>query len=560
MSETKITANKKAVIYCRVSTKEQVDEGNSLISQERLCREYALKEGFDIIEVFIEKGESAKTAKRKELNRLLTFCTTKKDSIQAVIAYKVDRISRNMTDYSNIKVRLKKWGVVIKSVTEFFEDTPAGRFMENIIANVGQFDNDVRTERSIGGMKEATQEGRYVWTAPLGYSNAKVDGKSTIVPNSTAPLIREVFERIALRIESTNAIRLKMAEEGLVNKKGAPVTCSNFFHLLRNPLYKGKIKKFGQVYQGTFDPIVAEELFDEVQMILKGKMNKVKHYVRENPDFPLRRFVTNMDGKQLTGYWSQGKRLKYPYYSFHLPGTTIRKEMLEQKFKDLLARYTFDSTQLKVMRNYLIKHFIKRQSIHSSDRGTIEKRVAEIDSQIDNLIKLESAGSISTVIFTDRVRKLDTESQELKSLLRKREINDVNITQLLAFATEVLKKPYMLWEKAPLATQKRLQVFDFPDGLIFDGVDFRTPKVCSIFKVKELIDSQVFSRVSSKYTGKNTLYKTNLPPSGQMLLNNKVFWEEVVSNLLDLKCIIAGKPQKSSDESLEDEYELIGAD
>ncbi|HJP64208.1 MAG TPA: recombinase family protein [Mucilaginibacter sp.] len=197
MSETKITANKKAVIYCRVSTKEQVDEGNSLISQERLCREYALKEGFDIIEVFIEKGESAKTAKRKELNRLLTFCTTKKDSIQAVIAYKVDRISRNMTDYSNIKVRLKKWGVVIKSVTEFFEDTPAGRFMENIIANVGQFDNDVRTERSIGGMKEATQEGRYVWTAPLGYSNAKVDGKSTIVPNSMAPLIREVFERIA---------------------------------------------------------------------------------------------------------------------------------------------------------------------------------------------------------------------------------------------------------------------------------------------------------------------------------------------------------------------------
>ena len=239
MTEITANSNKKAVIYCRVSTKEQVDEGNSLVSQERLCRGYALKEGYEIVEVFIEKGESAKTAKPKELNRLLTFCTTKKDNAHAVIAYKVDRISRNMTDYSNIKVRLKKWGVVIKSVTEFFEDTPAGRFMENIIANVGQFDNDVRSERSMGGMKEATQEGRYVWMAPVGYSNVKVNGKCTIAQNEMAPLIREVFERIALRIDSTDAIRIRMFGKGLVNRKGGPVTRSNFFHLLR--LYHEKI-------------------------------------------------------------------------------------------------------------------------------------------------------------------------------------------------------------------------------------------------------------------------------------------------------------------------------
>ncbi len=61
----------------------------------------------------------------------------------------------------------------IKSVTEYFEDTPAGRFMENIIANVGQFDNDVRTERCIGGMREAINEGRYVWMAPIGYKNVR---------------------------------------------------------------------------------------------------------------------------------------------------------------------------------------------------------------------------------------------------------------------------------------------------------------------------------------------------------------------------------------------------
>ncbi len=77
MNQTKIES-KKAVIYCRVSTKEQVDDGNSLVSQERICREYAKKEGFEVIEVFIEKGESAKTADRTELKRLISFCTQKK--------------------------------------------------------------------------------------------------------------------------------------------------------------------------------------------------------------------------------------------------------------------------------------------------------------------------------------------------------------------------------------------------------------------------------------------------------------------------------------------------
>src|SRR5687767_3800489 len=135
---------KKAVIYCRVSTKEQVEEGNSLVTQEKNCREYAQKNGYEIAALFVEQGESAKTADRTELKRLMSFCANRKNNIQAIIAYKIDRISRNTDDYSQIRILLKRYGVEIKSTSEYFEDTPAGRFMENIIANVAQFDNDVR--------------------------------------------------------------------------------------------------------------------------------------------------------------------------------------------------------------------------------------------------------------------------------------------------------------------------------------------------------------------------------------------------------------------------------
>src|SRR5436309_3076270 len=109
------TSPKKAVIYCRVSTKEQVDDGNSLATQQRLCTEYALKHGYEIVEKFIEEGESAKTQNRTQLQLLLTYCSNRKNNIEAVIAYKIDRISRNTDDYSQIRIILKRYGVHIRS-------------------------------------------------------------------------------------------------------------------------------------------------------------------------------------------------------------------------------------------------------------------------------------------------------------------------------------------------------------------------------------------------------------------------------------------------------------
>ncbi|MBB5397189.1 recombinase family protein [Mucilaginibacter sp. AK015] len=529
--ETQDSNTKRAVIYCRVSTKEQVEEGNSLVSQERICREYALKEGYEVVEIFIEKGESAKTAKRRELQRLLAFCTTKKGNVNAVIAYKVDRISRNIADYSFIKVRLKKYDVIIKSVTEFFEDTPAGRFMENIIANVGQFDNDVRTERCIGGMREAMNEGRYVWKAPPGYDNAKVNGKSNIVLNNMAPLIKEAFELIALRMYSTEEVRLKVTAKGLTSKKGLTIHRGHFFKLIRNPIYKGLILKFGTKIQGIFEPIVSEELFDDVQAALAGRRHKIKHYIHDNPDFPLRRFVVNEDGKQLTGYWSKGKCKKYPYYSFSLPGTTIRKELVEQKFVEFLSKYTFDTVHLKAIKKHLIKFFGEHANKQRANDEEIKKRITDINDEINKLIKLHDVGGITTNVLKDRVHILDAELEELKEILRSKPKECTSINDLMKFAAKILSSPDALWQKASLEERKRFQVFVFPQGIIYNGIEFRTPQICNIYKAKELIDRYKFFRADLRDGEKNTLYSGVLPPSAKMLLDSKAFWTTVYEEL-----------------------------
>ena len=107
----------KGVIYCRVSSKEQV-EGTSLESQELACQEYARRNQITILKVFVEKGESAKFADRTQLLELMEFCRDRRNAIERLLVWKVDRLARNVGDHFNIKAILLKQGAQVVSVTE----------------------------------------------------------------------------------------------------------------------------------------------------------------------------------------------------------------------------------------------------------------------------------------------------------------------------------------------------------------------------------------------------------------------------------------------------------
>lgn len=134
---------------------------------------------------------------------------------------------------------LKRYGVEIKSTSEHFENTPVGRFMENTLANISQFDNDIRAERCSGGMKEAIREGRYVWKAPIGYDNVRVCGKATIAQNAImSPLIYRAFEMVASNTCAVEEVYRVITKEGLT-RKGKPLVNSYFREMLVNELYAG---------------------------------------------------------------------------------------------------------------------------------------------------------------------------------------------------------------------------------------------------------------------------------------------------------------------------------
>lgn len=477
---------KHAVIYCRVSTKEQVDEGNSLSTQEKICRDYALKNGYEIAHVFIEQGESAKTTERTELQNLLSYCANRKNGIDAIIAYKIDRISRNTDDYSQIRLLLKRYKVEIKSCTEFFENNPAGRFMENIIANVAQFDNDVRTERSVNGMRDAMREGRYVWKAPLGYTNAKIADKTNIIPTDIAPLITETFQQIAMNKLPVDEIRRGLNTRGLVSKRGKPLCKSYFYNLLKNETYAGWIIKFGERHKGCFKPLVTEEVYQQVQRVLKYRGRRSTQYLNENPNFPLRRFISHPTGYKLTGGWSKGKYKKYAYYCFQKAKLNFSKDLLENHFKDFLDSFSYNEDKIAKLQRFVKENLIDVEEENGKEKSRLEASIKHLKEKQGQLITKNLEGVIGNEMLRHQLEVIDRELLSLNASLLNIPEKNLNFDKLLEFVIEFLRKPSAIWERASFSLKLRLQVFKFPQGVVFDGVNFRTPELCNLFKAKSV--------------------------------------------------------------------------
>lgn len=476
-------SQKQAVIYCRVSTKEQAEEGNSLVSQEKHCREYAVKYGFDVAHVFIEEGESAKTADRTELKKLFTFCAAKKNAVSAVIAYKIDRISRNTDDYSQIRLYLKRYGIEIKSTTEYFEDTPAGRFMENIIANVAQFDNDVRAERCSGGMRDAVREGRYVWMAPYGYANVRVNGKATIAQNDKASLVKRAFELVSLKQHTIAAVREQLIAEGMWHTSGKPISKSQFHAMLKNELYAGWINKFKERHRGTFESIISDELFQYAQHALSKKQIRSATQ-KDHPDFPLRRFFRHPSGKVLTGAWSQGNVRKYPYYLIHNCNINIRKELLEDTFAKWLDSFKMDIDYFESLKKNALVKIGDRIRYHRQKENERETEIIKLKEKRITIFNKNVDGIISDEFAKEHLRVIDAKLYELQYLLTDKPEIEINIVRLLELVKAALLHPGELWKKSDFAEKIKLQWFYFPEGIEIEKTGSRTPKICNLFQGK----------------------------------------------------------------------------
>ena len=312
---------KKAVIYLRVSTEEQVDNF-SLNTQEDICRKEALKRGYEIIEIFREEGRSAKTIiGRPVLISLLEYCRKHKKEIQAVFAYRLDRISRQTSDYLAIRKKLAENEISIISATEPTGDSPTEKLVETILAGFAQLDNDIRSERARNGLRARYLSGLISGKPPIGYM---YQAGFIVKDPKNWDKIKAAWDLMATGTKSLRDMANVMNEWGLREihgKKEYRLRAQTTNRIFRLKFYAGKLVSatYPEEVKGQHVPMISEEQFYKVQAIIDGRNpNKIALAQRtfENDSFPLRRIVKCAKcGVGLTGAWSTGKMGKrYAYY------------------------------------------------------------------------------------------------------------------------------------------------------------------------------------------------------------------------------------------------------
>jgi hypothetical protein len=395
-----------------------------------------------------------------------------------------------MLDQLSTEKDLLEAGVRVESVMEPTDDSAVGRWQRNMLAVWNQFDNDRRSERTVVGMTQSAKSGRFPFKAPIGYINVSQRQGHNLIPDAkTASLVTKAFEMAATGLHTKAEILETVNSLGLRTRKGLPLSAQTFHRLLQNPIYAGwvTIPKWDIKMQGSFEPLVTNELFDQVQDWLAGRRVAVNAYQRNHPDFPLRVFVRcGKCGKPLTGGWSSGRKKKYAYYHCRKRGcgfVNIRTEQLEAEFIRLLRYLTPSANLVEEFTKAVKAEWTRRRGDAEQAYNAIQHRLATAKNRKNNLLNLRLDGEMDQRTYQEQAARLDKEVDYAEQQLRATETDFLDLEGVLTFAAKIVTVPARLWMESSLDQRQKMQQTLFPDGLVFNSERFGTAPSSSFFSL-----------------------------------------------------------------------------
>ena len=471
---------RQALLYARVSSKEQEKEGFSIPAQLKLLREYALGEGIRIVEEYVDV-ETAKQAGRTSFGEMVEFLH-KQPEIRIILVEKTDRLYRNLKDWVtldevDLEIHFVKENVVLSRDARSSE-----KFMHGIKVLMAKNYIDNLSEETRKGMTEKAEQGIWPSCAPFGYRNiVGENGKKTIEPDpDLAPMVRRMFEWYATGQYSVRDITRMARGEGLAFRRTAnPVPQGTVHKMLRNGIYMGEFIWKDKVYQGTHEPIVSCELWDRVQAILDGR------YVNRNRK-PKRDFA--FTGLIRCGHCgcsmvAEIKKSRYIYYHCSrakgkCPEPYTREEVLEERFAELLDRLRFDDEVLAWVSQALhVSHDDEKQH-HGDAIRRIQAEYDRFQNRIDAMYIDKLDGRIDADFFDKKAAEWRVEQQRCLAAIRGHQDADQTYLDEGIRLLELAQKAGMLFRQQPPAEKRRLLGFVLSNCTWKDGqltAEYRQP-------------------------------------------------------------------------------------
>lgn len=493
-------AIKSVVIYTRVSSKEQADNNHSLQSQLKFCMKYAEDKNISVLGVFGGTHESAKTDERKEFQQMLKFVRASKGQVSHILMYHLDRFSRSGIDALYISDQLAKNGVELLSILNPVDtSTESGKFHQHMQLLFANYENNTRKAKCIDGMREKLRRGEWLGNCPVGYMYApKSDRKSQkIVFSDKSTYIRMAFEWKLNENISHTQIAQRLRGFGIyLNRK----LLTNIF---RNPFYCGYISHNflgGELVRGRHEPLISEEMFLQVNNLLKKNVYGYKHK-KQDEALPLKRFVVcAMCNTPYTGYLVKKKGIYY--YKCNRIGCKCNRNAsdLHELFKSKLNEYVITEKYIEPICDQL-KYIVESLGEDTTgEKKSLEMKISELRKTLEGLEERYALGNLERDLYLKYSQKIKSEIASFEQEYEKYDLKLSNPDELIKFAVTMSSKLAPAWDSGDLRQKITLQNLMFPEGILYDRQNhtYRTTRVNSVFDVIACVSKELGQKNSGK--------------------------------------------------------------
>ena len=507
---------------------KQVREWNWLSSQEKRCRDYATNILWIEVEtVFNEEWVSWWVFERKSIQELLAYIDKHKESNYIVIFEDLNRLSRDIQVHSLLKSEFKKRWVELASPNFQFEETPEWDFKENISVVVSQYEKDKNKQRVNSRMRARLEQWFWCFRVPLWFKYIKSTNwwKIVIQDETISKKIKYAFEKYANNeIDTLWKLLIYLNSKGLkikwLWKNNRILSLSSIHWLVTNPLYAWylKVDKWNiWLTKAQHKGIITFNIFEKIQnkLVLKSKrkrevdIEKNINRIDISNDFPLRWFLyCEKSKKMFSGWWSQWKNSKFPYYTYPkkspLSWKSINRNTLHNNFEIYLKNIqpkeeliiAFEKA-IEIVNKNIKKNNIGIKINLEKDWKNIDKKITKF---IDRIWK-----SNSEILIEHYENEIESLEKEKSIIYSKMNYQHKNVWTLLKRKLNLVRNSLDIWNSSNLENKKLLLKNIFPNGIpINKKKQVWTPTFSLIYQSFSMQESLKMSMV--EFINKNLLY------------------------------------------------------
>lgn len=454
----------ECVVYTRVSGAKQLD-GLSLDVQLKAAKEYIEKYNLTAREFFGGTYESAASDERKEFQRMIKYLKTTRYKISKILVYSLERFSRNENSIW-LSSQLRKLGIEVVSITQPIDTSnPAGIMQQKMLFIFGEFDNQLRRQKSMAGVKEHLLQGEWVTSPPVGYDIVKVNKEKKIVANETGSIIKKMFYWKAKERMPNVEIQKRLKGYGL------EYSLRRIGEILTNPFYCGKMAHKaleGEIVDGKHEKLVTEALFLEANNIMAERKLGLQTK-KERPEIALKRFMRcNSCNQPMRGYIAKGWNV--PYYKCNTRGCKCNRNAnhVNNKFAGMLQGFQVNTNHLPLLRKQLYLTFQEHNVGLQKEEEGINRQLTDIRQKLERLEERFILEELTHDLYLKYKAKFEKEMEDLEAQRANNRIDMSKVEDYIATSLNYCSNLHQMWSLGNYSQRQELQNALFTSGIMYD--------------------------------------------------------------------------------------------